>query len=136
MATDKKKRGPGKPKRVFTAAQMKYMGDLALAGCQTLTIATLMEIPRETIDQRNDIQQFLTKKRCERKLRLRKQQEKATKSGVPSMLIWMGKQTLGQVDKQETQHTLSKETITLLGMIDGGDKGKLPDSQETEEAGQ
>ncbi len=94
-------RGRGKPKRVFTDIQMKKMGELALAGAQTETIATLMGVPRETIDSRPDIQTFLTKKRAARKMKLRGQQDKATKEGVPSLLIWMGKQTLGQVDKRE-----------------------------------
>lgn len=98
-----KRKGPGKPKRVFSAAQMKEMGELALEGCKTETIANLMDMPRETIDTRPDIQRFLTKKRCERKLKLLKEQNAATGKGVPSMLIWMGKQVLEQKDKHEHQ---------------------------------
>lgn len=39
--------------------------------------------------------------------------------------IWL-KNRAGWKDKQETEHTLSKATATLLGLIDGNSKGKLP----------
>lgn len=47
--------------------------------------------------------------------------------------IWL-KNRAGWKDKQETELKLSKETATLLGLIDGGTKGKLPTSQEGENA--
>lgn len=43
--------------------------------------------------------------------------------------IWL-KNRAGWTDKQETEHTLSKATATLLGLIDGNSKGKLPDKGE------
>ena len=48
--------------------------------------------------------------------------------------IWL-KNRAGWRDKQETEHTISKQTASLLGLIDGGTKGKLPASQEVEDAG-
>ena len=101
--------GPGKPKRVFTPEQIVQMEDYAYQGCMTETIANLMDIPRETIDTRPDIQRILTKKRCERKLNLRRIQNKTAKT-VPVMQIWLGKNVLGQTDKNET---VLKGTIEL-----------------------
>lgn len=98
---DKAVKTVGKPKRVFTDEQIGEMGDLALAGCQTKTIASLMDIPRETIDSRPDIQQLLSKKRAERKLTLREQQNDSSKKGNVTMQIWLGKQVLDQKDKQD-----------------------------------
>lgn len=49
--------------------------------------------------------------------------------------IWL-KNRAGWKDKQEHEHGISKETATLLGMIDGTSKGKLPDRAESEDAGQ
>ena len=95
----------GKPKRVFTETQLNKMQELAFDGCQTETIATIMGIPRKTIDDRPDIRGLLTKKRAERKAKLRQEQYKATGDGVPAMLIWMGKQALDQVDKKEIDVT-------------------------------
>ena len=48
--------------------------------------------------------------------------------------IWL-KNRAGWRDKQETELSLSKETASLLGLIDGSDKGKLPTSQEAEDVG-
>lgn len=47
--------------------------------------------------------------------------------------IWL-KNRAGWKDKQEHEHGLTKETATLLGLIDGSSKGKLPDKTEAEEA--
>lgn len=46
--------------------------------------------------------------------------------------IWL-KNRAGWRDKQETELSLSKETASLLGLIDGSSKGKLPTSQEVED---
>lgn len=89
----------GRPKRVFTEAQIKKMCSLALNGCQNNTIATIMDIPHESIVRRFGKQ--LTKKRCERKNNLRKMQNAAAKKGNPALLIFLGKNELGQADKQE-----------------------------------
>lgn len=43
--------------------------------------------------------------------------------------IWL-KNRAGWKDKQETEHTLSEATATLLGLIDGDSKGKLPTKGE------
>ena len=59
------------------------------------------------------------------------QREQAPKS--PAMAIFLGKNELGQKDKQEIEHSLDKPTATLLGLIDGDSKGKLPDSKENED---
>ncbi len=49
--------------------------------------------------------------------------------------IWL-KNRAGWRDKQETEHTISKQTADLLGLIDGSTKGKLPDRAESQDAGQ
>ena len=93
------KRPVGRPHRIFTDEQINQMGNYALAGCQNNTIAGLMGVPKETIV--DNFRQFLWEKRCQRKLTLRKQQNKAAKAGVPSLLIFLGKNDLEQTD----QHT-------------------------------
>ncbi len=93
------KRPVGRPKRVFTQVQIKQMTQLALNGCQNNTIATIMDIPKETLVV--NFGQLLTKKRCERKNNLRKMQNTAAKKGNPALLIFLGKNELGQADKQD-----------------------------------
>lgn len=46
--------------------------------------------------------------------------------------IWL-KNRAGWRDKTETEHSIDKGTATLLGLIDGSSKGKLPTKQEVED---
>jgi hypothetical protein len=97
------KRPVGKPKRIFTETQIKKMCELALNGCQNNTIATIMDIPKQTLV--DNFRQLLTKKRCERKNNLRKLQYASAKKGNPALLIFLGKNELGQADKQDIEHS-------------------------------
>ena len=94
-----KKKKTGRPLKSYTLAQIKKMERLALNGCQNNTIATIMDIPHESMVRR--FGKLMTKKRCERKNILRKQQNLAAKKGNPALLIFLGKNELGQADKQE-----------------------------------
>jgi len=70
-----------------------------LAGCYTKTIARLMGVPETTLMRRCG--DLMTQKRAERKYNIRKAQDKAIDSGVPSMLIFIGKNELDQTDRQD-----------------------------------
>lgn len=84
------------------------MGNYALEGCQNGTIAALMGWDKQVIIDRPDILSFLHKKRCQRKLKLRKaQSETAFKSKNSAMQIFLGKNDLEQSDKQD--HNVSGE---------------------------
>lgn len=107
---------------------------MAFNGCQNNTIATLMDIPINTLIRH--FGKLLTKKRAERKNALREAQtQKAIKTKDTAMLCFLGKNELDQTDKQEIKHGVSKEMVNLLGLIDGGTKGKLPDEKEGQNAG-
>jgi hypothetical protein len=63
----------------------------------------------------------LYKRHCdEGKASLRRQQWAAAQKGNPTMLIWLGKQMLGQTDKVDTRltgqmsHNLSEQTIEQI----------------------
>ena len=102
----KTQRGPGKPRRIFTPAQIKRMEEYAFGGCLNSTIATLMNIPATTLDARLDIRKKLTKKRAERKAWLRNVQDYRAENDVsPVMAIFMGKNELGQTDKHDLNHS-------------------------------
>ena len=105
----KAKRKVGRPKRVFTPEQIEQMENYALAGCQNNTIATLMDIP--IVTREDNFRKLLTKKRCERKLTLRSQQNKAAAKGNPALLIFLGKNYLDQADKVE-------EKLHVTGMAE------------------
>ena len=96
MAKLKKKDGPGRPPKEFTAEQIKQIDKYALHNCKDNQIAVALGIDGET---------FKThfKERCQQKraegqaIKLEQQFNNKT----PTMLIWWGKQHLGQSDKQE-----------------------------------
>lgn len=91
----------GRRKIEFTSKMIKKMEELALAGCQNNTIASIMEFDKCLIDQRKDIKKLLTKKRAERKYNLRIDQNKAASSGNPALLIFLGKNELDQRDTKD-----------------------------------
>jgi hypothetical protein len=86
-----------RPKRQFTDEEIQQMEEYALDGCQNNTIATIMNIANSTLIRR--FGKLLTKKRCERKQRLRLIQTNLALSN-PAMAIFLGKNELGQVDKR------------------------------------
>ena len=86
-----------RPKRQFTDKDEQQMYDYALAGCQNGTIARLMCISLTTLIRRYGT--LLSEKRAERKFVLRNDQTKLAKT-FPAMAIFLGKNELGQVDKQ------------------------------------
>ena len=53
----------------------------------------------------------------EGKASLRRAQWKAAQDGNPTMLVWLGKQMLGQRDKQDLDHTSSDGSMTPKEII-------------------
>jgi len=86
-----------RPKRVFTDEIMQRIEECALNGCQNKTIANILDIPNTTLIRR--FSKLLEKKRSERRNILRSNQTKMSKT-QPAMAIFLGKNELGQVDKQ------------------------------------
>ena len=97
--TKKAKNPVGRPKRVFTPEEVAKIEEMAKNNLHTLTIANALGIPEPTL--RDNFQEVLTQKRAEGKAELSKQQKDACKEGDRTILIWRGKQDLGQADKQE-----------------------------------
>ena len=68
-------------------------------GCTNTEIASFFGCDTSLITK--SYSQFLTKGREKGKIRLRQMQWKAADKGNVTMLIWLGKQLLGQADKSE-----------------------------------
>ena len=101
---------------------------LAYDGCQNNTVEGLLRWARGFIAARPDIAEKLTRKRQERKAWLRRLQFKQAEK-QPVVGIFLGKNYLGQADKQEHRLGLDERTSSLLALIDGKDKGKLPSEE-------
>ncbi|HDY88651.1 MAG TPA: hypothetical protein ENH82_11155 [bacterium] len=97
-----------RPKRQFTDEDEQQMYDYALSGCQNGTIAKLMCIAETTLTRRFGA--VLKEKRAERKYNLRKNQTDQSVHN-PAMAIFLGKNELGQVDKQVITTTPEITTV-------------------------
>jgi hypothetical protein len=69
---------------------------LASIGCKTTEIADFVGCSTDTLDRR--FAEQLAKGRASLKMSLRRWQLDAARKGNASMLIWLGKQLLGQKD--------------------------------------
>ena len=100
MATKKKKPVGSTKKYNLDTNQVEQ---LASFGCTDTEIASFFDISRTTLER--NYEQYLTKGRESGKIRLRQMQWASAKKGNVAMLIWLGKQLLGQSDKQEITTT-------------------------------
>ena len=60
--------------------------------------------------------EYITKGRSKEKIRLRQLQWKAATNGSVPMLIWLGKQTLGQSERTEVEFKKPFDRIDLEGI--------------------
>jgi hypothetical protein len=90
----------GRPRKPID--QQKVI-DLASIGCTVEEIAAMLDVSKDTLERRFADTVDLGRRKRNASLR-RKQFEKAMKgSGDTGMLIWLGKQCLGQRDKSENE---------------------------------
>ena len=115
--------GAGRPRINLEPEQVRK---LAAIHCTVDEIADVMAVSRDTI-YRNYKDQ-LDMGRAEGKMSLRADQLKAAKNGSGAMLIWLGKQILGQKDQQEIavvdeeEKRLSEEDVdAMLNKITGNE---------------
>jgi hypothetical protein len=88
----------------------KEVEKLASIGCSNSEIAAFFECSKDTIEGRFSAE--LHKGRENGKTRLRRWQLQSAEKGNVAMLIWLGKQMLGQKDKQEIDHNNSDGNLT------------------------
>ena len=108
MAT-KKKKSVGRPKKYNL--DTRQVEQLAEYGCTDTEMASFFDIPRTTLER--NYEHYITKGRESGKIRLRQYQWAAAKKGNVAMLIWLGKQMLGQSDKQEITTTELPEGFSV-----------------------
>lgn len=82
---------------------MKVVEGMASVGATNVEIADFVGVHESTI--RDRCADVLLKARASVRMRLRQAQMKSALSGNPAMLIWLGKQTLGQADKAAVEHS-------------------------------
>ena len=87
---------------------------LAGFGCTNTEIASFFGCGESLI--RKSYSEFLTKGRDKGKIRLRQLQWRAAERGNVSMMIWLGKQVLGQTDRQEIEHIRPIDEVDFNGI--------------------
>lgn len=112
----------------LTDGQLKEIAEHAKIGCPDKDIALLMDIPETSFTDSTKLRCYCTKKRAIWRKTIRQDQQKHCKN-TPVGAIWLGKQALGQTDKQQVNHGVDEATVSLLGIIDGGGRGKLPSDE-------
>jgi len=128
--TDKKK--GGRPKAVINYPALEKMCAIQCTGEEC---AAILGMDYDTLNNRlksdghGGFSEYFRQKSSNGKASLRrKQYQKAVEEGNPTMLIWLGKQWLGQVDRVE-QDNISSDgsfkptTINLVGVAPSGDSG-------------
>lgn len=113
----------------LTDTQKQEIAGYAKIGCTNEHIAELMEIGKDAFRNSNKLTSFCRQKRAIFRHQIRQDQSKHSKT-TPVGAIWLGKNELGQSDKNEIRHAVSEETASLLGLVDGVTRGKLPSESE------
>ena len=115
--------GAGRPRINLAPEQVRK---LAAIHCTVDEIADVMAVSRDTIYR--NYKNELDMGRAEGKMTLRADQLKAARNGSGAMLIWLGKQILGQKDQQEIavvdeeEKRLSEEDVdAMLNKITGNE---------------
>ena len=91
----------GAPKTIFDDDAIRAAWKLARIQCTWEEIASILECHIETLKNNDKIVFAVNKGKEQGKQSIRRAQYKAALKGNPAMMIWLGKQYLGQVDKYE-----------------------------------
>ena len=119
MATPKTGKPEGRP-----PIQFDLEGITALAGlnCTKQEVAAFFGVSESTVDHRfveeADLKAAWEKGRASGKLSLRRKQTELANAGNVTMLIWLGKQLLGQKDKVEHSGDASAPIGINIGAVD------------------
>lgn len=105
---------------------MDLLRELVKIQCTAEECAGVLGASEDTIDRRlkeegfGGFADFYKKHSDEGKASLRRAQWKAAQDGNPTMLVWLGKQMLGQRDKQEIEHS-GGVSITVVDSFEHND---------------
>lgn len=113
-----KKATKGRPRKILTENALRVIESLAKIMCTDEEIASILGASVDTLlnaDNKELFRSAIEKGNAQGKQSLRRQQYEVAMKGNASMLIWLGKQWLGQTDKVEA--TTSFEDLTPLAEL-------------------
>ena len=106
MAEQKKK--IGRPKKVI---DYNMVDNLARVFCTQQEIANMLGVGLRTLQYDDEFMRVYKEAHENAKSSLRRFQFKSAQEGNVTMQIWLGKQYLGQQDKQQTEHSFQEVRI-------------------------
>ena len=106
-----KQPGAGRPQKKITPEELEKAGQAALIGANNNIIEGMMGWCEGFINKKKEISKFLLKKRQEHKMSILQAQQNMKNN--PTMAIWLGKQHLGQADKQDQHHTFEEIKVAI-----------------------
>lgn len=98
------KRSVGRPRK---EVDLKLAADLVRIQCTADEVCGVLDVSPDTLDRRlkeagwNNFADFYERHAAEGRASLRRDQFKAARKGNSSVLIWLGRQYLGQTDRRE-----------------------------------
>jgi hypothetical protein len=115
---------PGAGARPINLAMVARCAEI---GCTIEEIATVLGFSRsnlyERMDAQPEIREAIDRGRNLGKVRLRLLQWRSAMAGNVTMLIWLGRQVLGQKDRPETEHGTTKGLEQVLREMHARRKG-------------
>lgn len=109
-AAERKKTGPKGPTKPMSDKEFEQLVSMIRIQCTRDEICDILNMSETTLNRRikeqgiegvDNFEALYKKHQGEGKASLRRAQWKAAQDGNPTMLVWLGKQMLGQKDKQE-----------------------------------
>lgn len=91
---------------------LKLLEKLAEINCSYEEMSSIMEVDESTLSR--NYAQVIKKGRDKGKMSLKRKQWEVAMSGNVSMLIWLGKQLLGQTDKNEITGNLDTKAEVII----------------------
>lgn len=117
-----KKRGPKGPSKLLSDNDFQRLLNMVRIQCTQTEICSILGMSDTTLNRRlqeRGYENFLDlykRHNDEGRMSLRRMQWQAAENGNSTMLVWLGKQYLGQKDKQE--QTISGEHVHAYKWID------------------
>lgn len=102
----------GRPKKMLTEEGVKLVESMARIMCTEEEIAELLNTSLDTLlnaDNKELFRSAINRGKANGKQSLRREQYKLAMKGNVKMLIWLGKQVLGQTDKLDTNTNINAD---------------------------
>lgn len=115
----------GRPKKILNGTGLDTIKQLARIQCTDEEIASVLGVSVDTLTRAANKAIFEEAKASGKeagKASLRRMQFKTAEAGNATMLIWLGKQYLGQTDKQDVK--VENEQDFVFNILPASEKGK------------